>query len=464
MDWVRKYGKVFGLFFGNEPVLVISDPQLIKQICIKDWHVFINRSQSNVTTTEAHPILQYHLDSAAGREWQRLRGIVTQIFTGSKIKSMIPKIHDCTMQMCRTLDPLAATGPREGIGGTGGGQVVDMKEFYVNYVMDSTATTVYAVPLDSNRQPKHPFVQNTRQLVSPNWYRSLLFLLLPQSLLNLFGLKFLIPDSVNEYFFDVTRRLIHDRNNDSNRYNDFVKFLLKARIDDNTIDEYNIYEKGMKKFLNDDEIVGTGWSLIGAGYEARVLTLSFGTYELAMNPELQERLYGEVMTAFFDDDDSASDGHRLDYEKMIALPLLEAFINETLRLHTSAIREGRMAVQDYWLGDTGLLVKKGEQVEFPFYAIHHCPDYYPNPEAFLPERFLPENRHKLVPYTFMPFGMGARQCVAMRFAYLEFKYVFCQLIRRYRFARSPQTDIPPRITPNTAVYSPQRILVNIVSR
>ena len=66
------------------------------------------------------------------------------------------------------------------------------------------------------------------------------------------------------------------------------------------------------------------------------------------------------------------------------------------------------------------------------YAIHHDPEYYPNPYNFDPERFMPENRDKLVPYTYMPFGAGPRNCVGMRFALMELKMCLIQLLRQYR--------------------------------
>lgn len=49
-------------------------------------------------------------------------------------------------------------------------------------------------------------------------------------------------------------------------------------------------------------------------------------------------------------------------------------------------------------------VYAGQQVDIPIYAIHHDEKYYPNPFKFDPERFMPQNKHNLVPYTYLPFG------------------------------------------------------------
>ena len=44
------------------------------------------------------------------------------------------------------------------------------------------------------------------------------------------------------------------------------------------------------------------------------------------------------------------------------------------------------------------------RVECPIYASHHNPDFFPEPEKFLPERFLKENSDSIIPYTFRAFG------------------------------------------------------------
>ena len=99
----------------------------------------------------------------------------------------------------------------------------------------------------------------------------------------------------------------------------------------------------------------------------------------------------------------------------------------------------------YFLGDTGLTIKKGMSIQIPIHAIHHCPDFYPSPNRFDPERFLPENRDKLIPYTYLPFGAGPRNCVGMRFALMEAKTAAAILVYKYRFFKTPNTQ--PKLIP-----------------
>ena len=81
-------------------------------------------------------------------------------------------------------------------------------------------------------------------------------------------------------------------------------------------------------------------------------------------------------------------------------------------------------------------------VFFLLHAVHHNPEFYPNPYRFDPERFMPENRDKLIPYTYLPFSTGPRNCVGLRFALMEAKTAVVRIINKYKFVRSVNTKIP----------------------
>src|SRR5207247_2048702 len=102
------------------------------------------------------------------------------------------------------------------------------------------------------------------------------------------------------------------------------------------------------------------------------------------------------------------------YEELHRLPYLDACISETLRKYPPVTRLEREANQNVTLGDPDIKLKKGHLVEIPIYAIQHSEEYFENAEQFIPERFLPENRYKIIPYTYMPFGTGPRNCIGMR--------------------------------------------------
>ena len=211
------------------------------------------------------------------------------------------------------------------------------------------------------------------------------------------------------------------------------------------------------KYITEDEILANAFVFFIAGYETTATTLSFATYELTLNPDVQQKLYEEVMS-------SVDTNGEIDYDLLARLTYLDAVVSETLRHHSPAISLGRMVANDYKLGDTGITLKKGQRVIMPVYAIHHMEEFYPEPFKFNPDRFLPENRHKIVPYTYLPFGSGPRNCVGMRFGLMEAKLGLAQVIRRYKFVRSVNTptQIPLQNVP--PLHTPKQVIVGIEKR
>ena len=200
--------------------------------------------------------------------------------------------------------------------------------------------------------------------------------------------------------------------------------------------------------LTEDEIIAQAVLFFVAGYETTATLLSWAAYELALNPSIQERLYEEIRTAI----DSIGD---IDYDLLSRLEYLDAVISETLRLDSPAVDMLRMCTEECQLGNTGIKLEKGQEVEIPLLPIHHSEEYYPEPLKFNPDRFMPENRHNIIPYTYLPFGAGPRNCLGMRFALMEAKIALSYLVYHYKFVRTANTPVPPYVGTFFVVNSPK---------
>ena len=126
------------------------------------------------------------------------------------------------------------------------------------------------------------------------------------------------------------------------------------------------------------------------------------------------------------------------------IPYMDQFINEVLRFYPPAIRNDRKVTDDVTLvleDGRKIILKKGMVVTVPTYVIHHLDEYYPEPEKFDPDRWSAENKNKMNPYAYLPFGMGPRNCIGMRFALEELKISLCTLVHTFRFIRVPETPV-----------------------
>lgn len=90
----------------------------------------------------------------------------------------------------------------------------------------------------------------------------------------------------------------------------------------------------------------------------------------------------------------------------------------------------------------------------PAYAIHHDPEYYPDPEKFIPERFEPEQVKSRPNCTFLPFGDGPRNCIGLRFGMLQARVGLITLLKSFEFSASSKTTIPLKISAKHLVLSP----------
>ena len=87
---------------------------------------------------------------------------------------------------------------------------------------------------------------------------------------------------------------------------------------------------------------------------------------------------------------------------------------ESLRKWPPAIAIDRLCVKDYDIENSNghkHTIKKGDVIMVPVVAFHHDPALFKNPYQFDPERFSDENKQNIQPFTYMPFGLGPRNCI-----------------------------------------------------
>ncbi|KAH9391763.1 hypothetical protein TYRP_022611 [Tyrophagus putrescentiae] len=157
------------------------------------------------------------------------------------------------------------------------------------------------------------------------------------------------------------------------------------------------------------------------------IVLSSIIFELAHNEKIQKKLYNEMslIELQFKIKNNKKNNYNFFEQIINSAPYLSAVIDEGIRKYSPFRLERLVTADKVCLG--GISLDKEILIEIPTYAVHHCPDYYPNPEQFKPERFLPENKHLLIPYTYLGFGKGPKNCLGMKFALQTLKLCLGQM-------------------------------------
>jgi cytochrome P450 family 135 len=174
-----------------------------------------------------------------------------------------------------------------------------------------------------------------------------------------------------------------------------------------------------------DELV----TLLVAGHETTATALAWAVERLVHHPDKLERLTEEVR------------GGESAY--------LEAVVTETLRLRPVISAVARKLTEPVKIG--GWRLPAGVIVTPSIYLVHRRPDVYPDPERFLPERFIDNPPGT---YTWIPFGGGVRRCLGGAFAQFEMSAVLSELVRRRRL--EPARREPERVLRRAITETPRR--------
>ncbi|XP_050964180.1 cytochrome P450 3A40-like [Labeo rohita] len=316
------------------------------------------------------------------------------------------------------------------------GEAADIKEFFGAYSMDVVTSTAFSVDIDSLNNPKDPFVTNIKKMLKFDFLNPmfLIIALFPFLAPVLDKMNFaLFPTSVTDFFYAALQKIKSEKvaNNHKKKRVDFLQLMIDSQTEGKT--EHGSIDEHTEKGLSDHEILSQSMIFIFAGYETTSSTLSFFFYNMATNPEAMKKLQDEI-------DQTFPNKAPVDYEGIMNMDYLDAALSESLRLFPVAGRLERVCKKTVDIN--GLLIPKDTVVMIPTYALHRDPDYWSDPESFKPERFTKGNKESIDPYMYMPFGLGPRNCIGMRFAQVSMKLAIVEILQRFDISVCAETQVP----------------------
>ncbi|KAL8604238.1 hypothetical protein ACOMHN_014806 [Nucella lapillus] len=160
------------------------------------------------------------------------------------------------------------------------------------------------------------------------------------------------------------------------------------------------------------------------GHDTTAASMNWCTYLIGSDDKVQDRVHQELDRVFGDSDRMPT------MNDLKELKYLECCIKEALRLYPSVPYFGRTTTEEAKFGP--YTVPEGVSVVVFASAIHRDPRWFPEPDRFDPDRFLPENSTRRHPYAYIPFSAGLRNCIGQKFALLEEKSVLSAIFRRFR--------------------------------
>ena len=220
-------------------------------------------------------------------------------------------------------------------------------------------------------------------------------------------------------------RLIAERRASGEDRGDLLSMLLLAQD-----------SEGDGGGMSDRQLRDEAMTLLLAGHETTANLLSWTWYLLSQHPDVEAALHAEV---------DAVRAERLGADDLARLPFTRAVLTESMRLFPPAWIIGRRAMEPYRIGDHELPART--IVLTSQWVVHRDPRWWPDADRFLPSRWMPGGS-ALEPtrpkFSYFPFGAGTRVCIGEQFAWLEGTLALATIARRWRLRLVPGTSVVPQ--------------------
>lgn len=429
------------------PYVLIKDVNLLKQFTVKQF------DRRQLFDESMDPIMGNSLVAMSGSKWKAMRAYLSPAFTGSKMRLMFNLVRDVTDQLTGHLKEQCADKPSVAV-------EYNVKNLCAKYTNDLIAVCAFGIKVDSLKDPENEFYKAGNSMMGNQVLGVIKFMALRFLPGVMKALKItLVSAKIREFFSGMVIGSMEYREKNKIVHPDMINLLMEAKKghlkQESTEEDHHTIEgsqlkaptNAAKPDWTEDEIVAQCVTFFLAGFETSAVAMSLATYELAVNAEVQQKLFEEIQGTH-----ESLNGGPISYEKLRALPYLDQVVNETLRKWPPAPVIDRIAHKkfDYVDEETGLEMhfEKGCNIWIPIQGFHYDPKHFPEPEKFMPERFSAENKHMMNADAYIPFGIGPRSCIANRFALMEVKAYLYNLLLEFEIVVSEKTKVPLKVTNN----------------
>lgn len=400
LQTARTHGDLASFRFGPRRLFLASHPDLIEQVLVTDAKHYIKHFGARMYK----PVLGNGLVTSEGDFWLRQRKLSQPAFMKNRVLGYAPMMGELARNMLDRWRP---------------GERVDVHFEFSGLTSAIALKTLFGLEDDRDREP---FVAALRDA----------FLLLSEKFRSLVRVPLWVPTPRN---LRLNRAIAH-LNRVVDGYiaagrsrkepgNDLLTRLVNAQDDDGTK-------------MTDRQLRDEAMTLYLAGHETTALTLSWSWVLLARHPEAEAKLAEEWSRVL--------GGRTPTPEDLPNLPYTDAVLSEAMRVYPPVYLIGREATRDLELG--GYRVKRGTTIFMSQWVSHRDPRWFPDPEEFLPERWLDGLAKRLPKYAYYPFGGGPRVCIGNTFALMEAAILLAAVGQRYRFTLADDAviDVNPQIT------------------
>ncbi|XP_012271223.1 cytochrome P450 4C1 [Orussus abietinus] len=421
----RDYYPIYRLWSVRWPVVNLQHPDDLEVLLSSPKHI-----EKSLIYNFLHPWFGTGLLTSTGTKWQTRRKILTPAFHFNVLQEFVDVFVDQADQLVNSLKA------------EGGSVVKDLLPLLTNYTLDTICETAMGTRLDGksvlhskyrsavSEMSEVVIYRLVRPWTHPNW----LFTLYPKYSVQKRALKILHGFSTK---IIGERTQYHDENPGAflESYQENGNYVNRSEIESSNgkkkkrlaMLDLLIAASRLHGRIDDDGIREEVDTFMFRGHDTTAMGLCFALLLLAENKEIQDRARREIDGIF------EESGGKITMAEVQRMTYLDRCIKEALRLFPSVPFISRQTAEDLQLKN--YVIPKDTIIQVHVYDLHRDPNFWPNPELFDPDRFLPERIQGRHPFSYVPFSGGPRNCIGQRFAMLELKTLISHIM--YNFYMEP---------------------------
>ncbi|XP_015177511.1 PREDICTED: cytochrome P450 4C1-like [Polistes dominula] len=390
------------------------------------------KSHKHITKSIAYklirPWLSTGLVTSTGAKWQHRRKILTPAFHFTILKHFIVTLNDEARYLVSSVKEQ----------GKGTPIIKNLEELLTEHTLNAICETAMGTSLQGNGELEFKYRKAVHAMLGIVPFRSVR----PWYLLDpIFALspKGRLQEELLQTLHGFTNKIIAERKSFHEETNG--KYLKNLEEIEENIDGYGKnYKNPMhkKKLAMLDLLIAASWNgnqiddegireevdtFMFAGHDTTATALVFLLSLIAKHKDVQERIREEVNSIM------NQENYQMTMSELQGFSYLERCIKESLRLYPSVHFVSRYLTEDMQLNK--FLIPAGTNVRVNIFHLHRNPEFWPNPDVFDPDRFLPENISKRNAYCYIPFSAGLRNCIGQKYAMFEIKLMVAHILHNF---------------------------------
>jgi cytochrome P450 len=417
LGWKREFGDIFYYRAAWIHVYFLNHPDFIEAVLVRNYQNFLK----DHVVRKSRWFFGDGLLTNEGESWLRQRRLAQPAFHRERIASYAKIMTDYADEMLASWRD---------------GETRDIHQEMMQLTLRIVVRALFNVEAQQTEtisQVMNVLMRNTtgaRMLLPPQ------FRYLPTPAM--IDFRRAVRQADETVYGIIARRREKDTENESDS-GDLLSMLMQARDEDGG----RMTDKQLR-----DEVM----TFLLAGHETTALTLSWTWHLLGQNPDAEQKLHAEL--------DRVLEGRTPNFSDLQKLRYTERVIKESMRLYPPAWGVARTVIKEFELG--GHRIPAGANVVMSTWVMHRDPRYFPEPEKFDPDRWLPEKAQKLPKFAYFPFGGGPRQCIGAAFAMMEATLLLATIAQRFQFRAEPGHVVTP--TPSFTLRPKQGIRMRLEKR